>query len=159
MEKLERITKNISIKLEMVGVVGYLIMVLVNIIDVVGSKFFKWPLPGAVEIVSFAQVIAISLTIPLGLFVGFHLSIDFILEKFPKTPKHVINIFVSIVLSVFFILVFCQTLEYGYSLQISEEIGSVSKIPLFPFAYVIAAGLVPVMLFYIISTIKSIKER
>ncbi|HNS15174.1 MAG TPA: TRAP transporter small permease [Syntrophorhabdaceae bacterium] len=159
MERLERITKNICKKLELVGVAGYLIMVLVNIIDVVGSKFFKWPLPGAFEVTSFAQVIAIALTIPLGLFLGFHLSIDFIFEKLPKTPRYLINIFVSAVLTIFFVLVFLQALEYGYSLQISEEIGSVSKIPLFPFAYVIAVGAVPVILYYIISTVKSIKGR
>ncbi len=159
MERFERITKNICKKLELVGVAAYLIMVLVNILDVAGSKFFKWPFPGSVEIVSFAQIIAISLTLPLGLFLGFHLSIDFIIEKLPKTPKHYINIFVSAVLTIFFVLVFLQALEYGYSLQISEEIGSVSKIPLFPFAYVIAAGAVPVVLYYIISTIKSIKGR
>jgi len=159
MERFERFVKNMSKTFEWVGVVGYLIMVLVNVIDVVGSKFFNFPLPGAFEVTSFAQVIAIALTIPIGLYLGFHISIDFILEKFPDTPKRLINIFVSIVLIIFFGLILYQTLEYGYSLQISGEIGSVSKIPLFPFAYVIAIGIVPVILFYIIKTITSLKGR
>ena len=159
MERFERFVKNVSKTFEWVGVVGYLIMVLVNVIDVVGSKFFKFPLPGAFEVTSFAQVIAIALTIPIGLYLGFHISIDFILERFPDTPKRLINIFVSIVLIIFFGLILYQTLEYGYSLQISGEIGSVSKIPLFPFAYVIAIGIVPVILFYIIKTITSLKGR
>jgi TRAP-type C4-dicarboxylate transport system permease small subunit len=159
MERFERFIENMSKTLEWVGVVGFLIMVLANILDVVGSKFFKWPFPGAVEIISFAQVIAIALTIPIGLFLGFHLSIDFIIDKFPKTPKYLLNILVSILCLVFFILIFCQTLEYGYSLQISEEIGSVSKIPFFPFAYIIAISILPVILFYIVKTVKSIKGR
>jgi TRAP-type C4-dicarboxylate transport system permease small subunit len=159
MERFERFVKNMSKTFEWIGVVGYLIMVLVNVIDVVGSKFFNFPLPGAFEVTSFAQVIAIALTIPIGLYLGFHISIDFILEKFPDTPKRLINIFVSIVLIIFFGLILYQTLEYGYSLQISDEIGSVSKIPLFPFAYVIAIGIVPVILFYIIKTITSLKGR
>jgi TRAP-type C4-dicarboxylate transport system permease small subunit len=159
MERFERLVKNMSKTFEWVGVVGYLIMVLVNVIDVVGSKFFNFPLPGAFEVTSFAQVIAIALTIPIGLYLGFHISIDFILEKFPDTPKRLINIFVSIILVIFFGLILYQTLEYGYSLQISDEIGSVSKIPLFPFAYVIAIGIVPVILFYIIKTMTSIKGR
>ncbi|MDD5244272.1 MAG: TRAP transporter small permease [Syntrophorhabdaceae bacterium] len=159
MERFERFVKNMSKTFEWVGVVGYLIMVLVNVIDVVGSKFFNFPLPGAFEVTSFAQVIAIALTIPIGLYLGFHISIDFILEKFPDTPKRLINIFVSIILVIFFGLILYQTLEYGYSLQISDEIGSVSKIPLFPFAYVIAIGIVPVILFYIIKTMTSIKGR
>jgi len=159
MERFENFIRNMSKTFEWVGVMGYLVMLLVNILDVVGAKFFKWPFPGSVEIVSFSQVVAIALTIPIGLFIGFHLSIDFIIEKFPKTPKHLINIFVSIVCVFFFILVFCQTLEYGYSLQESGEIGSVSKIPFFPFAYIIAIGIVPVILFYILRTIKFIKGR
>jgi TRAP-type C4-dicarboxylate transport system permease small subunit len=159
MERFERFVKNVSKTFEWVGVVGYLIMVLVNVIDVVGSKFFHFPLPGAFEVTSFAQVIAIALTIPIGLYLGFHISIDFILERFPDTPKRLINIFVSIVLVIFFGLILYQALEFGYSLQISDEIGSVSKIPLFPFAYVIAIGIVPVILFYIIKTITSIKGR
>lgn len=159
MERFERFIENMSKTLEWVGLVAFLLMVLVNILDVVGAKFLKWPFPGAVEIISFAMIIAIALTIPIGLFLGFHLSIDFIIDKFPKTLKYVLTILVSVLCLVFFILVFCQSLEYGYSLQISEEIGSVSKIPFFPFAYVIAIGILPVILFYIVKTVKSIKER
>jgi TRAP-type transport system small permease protein len=159
MERFERFIENMSKTLEWVGLVAFLLMVLVNILDVVGSKFLKWPFPGAVEIISFAMIIAIALTIPIGLFLGFHLSIDFIIDKFPKTLKYVLTILVSVLCLVFFILVFCQTLEYGYSLQISGEIGSVSKIPFFPFAYAIALGILPVILFYIVKTVKSIKER
>jgi len=159
MERFERFIENMSKTLEWVGLVAFLLMVLVNILDVVGSKFFKWPFPGAVEIISFAMIIAIALTIPIGLFLGFHLSIDFIIDKFPKTLKYVLTILVSVLCLVFFILVFCQTLEYGYSLQVSGEIGSVSKIPFFPFAYAICLGILPVILFYIVKTVKSIKER
>jgi TRAP-type C4-dicarboxylate transport system permease small subunit len=159
MERFEHFIEKVSKTFEWVGVVGYLIMVLVNIIDVVGSKFFKFPLPGAFEMTSFAQVIAIALTIPIGLFLGFHLSIDFIIDKFPATPKKILNMLVAILCAAFFILIFWQTMEYGYSLQESGEIGSVSKIPFFPFAYVICLGALPVILFYIVKTIKLIKGR
>jgi TRAP-type C4-dicarboxylate transport system permease small subunit len=159
MTGFERFIKNISKAFEWVGVMGLLAMVFVNIVDVVGSKFFKWPFPGGIEIISFSQVTAIALTIPIGLFLGFHVTIDFIIEKLPKTPKNVLDIFVSIVCIIFFVLVFWQALKYGYSLQESGEIGSVSKIPLFPFAYVISVGVLPVILFYIVKTINRIKGR
>lgn len=156
MEGFEKFTKNMSKTLEWVGVMGFLVMVLVNILDVVGSKFFNWPFPGAIEIISFAQVIAIALTVPIGVFLGFHLSIDFLIMKLPKTPRNLIELFVSISCLIFFILIFWQTLEFGYSLQESGEIGSVSKIPFYPFAYVIAVGILPLILFYMIKSIRSI---
>jgi TRAP-type C4-dicarboxylate transport system permease small subunit len=159
MERFERFIKNMSKTFEWVGVMGFLVMVLVNIIDVVGSKFFKWPFPGAIEIISFSQVIAIALTIPIGIFLGFHLSIDFIVEKLPRTPRNAIDFLVSVCCLIFFVLICWQALDYGYSFQKSGEIGSVSRIPFYPFAYVISIGVVPIILFYVVRTIKHIKGR
>jgi TRAP-type transport system small permease protein len=159
MEGFEKFIKNMSKTFEWVGVMGFLVMVLVNILDVVGSKFFNWPFPGAIEIISFSQVIAIALTVPIGIFLGFHLSIDFLITKLPKTPRNLMNFIVSIFCIIFFVLIFWQALEYGYSLQESGEIGSVSRIPFYPFAYAIAIGVLPLILFYIVQAMKYIKGR
>lgn len=156
MERFERFAKNMSKTFEWVGVVAFLVMVAANIVDVVGAKFFKWPFPGSIEVISFAQVVAIAFTVPIGVFLGFHLSIDFIITKLPKTPRKLIDLFVSISCLIFFILIFWQTLEFGYSLQESGEIGSVSRIPFYPFAYAIAVGIVPLIFFYMIKAIRSI---
>lgn len=156
LEKFERIIKNVSKTFEWVGIIAFLVMVGVNIIDVVGSKFFNWPFPGSIELISFAQVIAISLTISIGVFLGFHIAIDFIIMKAPKTLKKWIDFFAYIICFIFFILIFLQTLEFGYSLYISEEIGSTSGIPFYPFAFVVAIGILPLICYYLIQIIKCI---
>lgn len=136
-----------------------LCMFAANLVDVVGAKFFKWPLPGALEILSFALVVAIAPAIAHGLFLGTHLRIDFIVDKFPKGLRYVLRSFVSILCTVLFVLILWKGLEYAHSLQKSGEMGGSSKIPFFPFAYVLSLSCIPVILFFIIETIKSFRVK
>jgi len=157
--RFEEFVRDVSRYFELAGVVGLLAMFLVNLIDVVGAKLFQWPLPGALEVISFSLLVAIAPAIAHGLFLGVHLRIDFIIQKFPKTLRSVLDTLVSIFCMILFILIFWKALEYGYSLQKAGEIGSSSKIPFFPFAYILAISCVPAVLYFVLETIKSVKGR
>lgn len=159
MEKFERFTKGLSRSFEWLGVIGMLAMFAANLVDVIGAKVFKWPLPGAIEILSFALVVAIAPAIAYGLYIGTHLRIDFIVEKFPKTLRLALRPFVSAMCMVLFFLISWKGFEYAYSLQRSGEKGGSSHIPFFPFAYVLAISCIPVILFFILETLKSLKAK
>lgn len=159
LERFEKLVKYVSGYFEWVGVVGILLMFFTNLADVVGAKFFRCPLPGALEVISYMQVVAITPAIAFGLFLGSHLEIDFIVEKFPKTLKTILGFLVSAFCFILFVLVFWQGLEYAYSLQQSGEIGSVSKLPLFPFAYIFSVSCLPIICFYVIKLIKIVKVK
>jgi len=158
-ERFEIFVRGMSRYFEWAGVIGLLAMFFTNLIDVVGAKLFNWPLPGALEIISFSLLVAIAPAIAHGLFLGVHLRIDFIIEKFPKTLRFVLDPLVSIICMILFILIFWNGLEYGYSLQKAGEIGSSSKIPFFPFAYVLAISCVPAALYFVLEAIKSVKAK
>jgi len=158
-EKFEKFTKGLSKYFEWLGVIGLLAMFAANLVDVIGAKVFKWPLPGAIEILSFTLVVAIAPAIAYGLFLGTHLRIDFIVDKFPKALRFVLSPFVSIMCTILFILIFWKGFEYAYSLQKAGEIGGSSHIPFFPFAYVLSFSCIPVILFFALETIKSLKAK
>ena len=159
MEKFEKFTKSLSKGFEWLGVIGLLAMFAANLVDVIGAKVFKWPLPGAIEILSFALVVAIAPAIAYGLFIGTHLRIDFIVDKFPKILSVALRPIVSLMCTILFILISWKGFEYAYSLQRSGEKGGSSHIPFFPFAYVLAISCIPVILFFILETIKSLKAK
>lgn len=159
MEKFEKYTKGLSRGFEWVGVIGLLAMFAANLVDVIGAKVFKWPLPGAIEILSFSLVVAIAPAIAYGLFLGTHLRIDFIVDKFPKTLRFILGPFVSIMCTILFILISWKGFEYAHSLQISGEKGGSSHIPFFPFAYILSLSCIPVILFFVLETIKSLKAK
>lgn len=158
LSRLDKFTKSFSHSLEWVGIIGILLMFLVNFIDVVGAKRFLWPLPGSVEIISFSQIVAIAPTIAITLLFGRHIRVEFIIDRFPRRIRAAISSISSFLSLVLFTLIFWQSYLYGVSLQKSGEIGSTSYLPFYPFAYLIAFCSIPVCLAFLIEVLKSFNE-
>jgi TRAP-type C4-dicarboxylate transport system permease small subunit len=133
-------------------------MFLVNFIDVVGAKLFLFPLPGAPEIISFSQILAIAPAIAFTLLLGRHIRVEFIIGRFPKRIRAAISGFSSFLSLILFVLLVWQSYLYGVSLQKAGEIGSTSYIPFYPFAYVIALCSIPVCLAFLVEVLKSLIE-
>jgi TRAP-type C4-dicarboxylate transport system permease small subunit len=157
-DKTDKFTRIFSRFLEWVGVVGILLMFLVNFIDVVGAKLFLWPLPGATEAISFSQIVAIAPAIAFTLIIGRHIRVEFIIDRFPKRIRAAISSISSFLSLILFALILWQSYLYGLSLQKSGEIGSTSYIPFYPFAYVIAFCCIPVCLAFLVEVLKSLNE-
>ena len=156
--QLDKLTRSFSWSLEWVGVIGILLMFLVNFIDVMGAKLFIWPLPGSVEIISFSQIVAIAPAIAFTLILGRHIRVEFIIDRFPKRIRAAISSISSFLSLILFVLIIWQSFLYGQSLQKAGEIGSTSYLPFYPFAYLIAFCSVPVCLVFLIEVLKSLNE-
>jgi TRAP-type C4-dicarboxylate transport system permease small subunit len=133
-------------------------MFLVNFIDVIGAKFFLWPLPGSVELISFSQIVAVAPAIAFALILGRHIRVEFIIDRFPKRVRAAISSISSFLSMILFVLILWQSYLYGLSLRESGEIGSTSYIPFYPFAYLIAFCCIPVCLAFLIEVLKSLNE-
>jgi len=155
---LDNFTRSFSRSLEWVGVIGILLMFLVNFIDVVGAKLFLWPLPGSVEIISFSQIVAIAPAIAFTLILGRHIRVEFIIDRFPKRIRAAISSISSFLSLILFVLILWQSYLYGVSLQKAGEIGSTSYLPFYPFAFLIAFCSIPVCLVFLMEVIKSLTE-
>jgi TRAP-type C4-dicarboxylate transport system permease small subunit len=156
--QLDEGTTSFSRSLEWVGVIGILLMFLVNFIDVIGAKFFLWPLPGSVELISFSQIVAVAPAIAFALILGRHIRVEFIIDRFPKRVRAAISSISSFLSMILFVLILWQSYLYGLSLRESGEIGSTSYIPFYPFAYLIAFCCIPVCLAFLIEVLKSLNE-
>ncbi len=157
-DRLDRLTRWSSRHLEWVGVIGILLMFLVNLIDVIGAKLFLWPVPGATEVISFSQITAIAPAIAFTLLLNRHIRVDFIVMRFPRRPRALVNSFSSLLSLITFVLILWQSFVYGQSLQRAGEIGSTSHIPFYPFAYLIAFCSIPVCLAFLVEILKSLSE-
>ncbi len=155
---LDKFTGSFSRSLEWVGVVGILLMFLVNFIDVVGAKFFLWPFPGAPEVISFSQIVAIAPAIATTLLLGRHIRVEFIIDRFPKRIRAAISSISSFLSLILFALILWQSFLYGQSLQKAGEIGSTSHLPFYPFAFLIAFCSIPVGLVFVKEILKSLAE-
>jgi TRAP-type C4-dicarboxylate transport system permease small subunit len=158
LNQLDKFTRSFGQSLEWVGVIGLLLMFLVNFIDVVGAKLFVWPLPGSVEIISFSQIVAIAPAIAFTLILGRQIRVEFIIDRFPKRIRAVITSISSFLSLILFVLILWQSYLYGVSLQKAGEIGSTSHLPFYPFAYLIALCSIPVCLVFLMEVLKSLSE-
>ena len=158
LNQMDKFTRSSSRHLEWVGVIGIILMFLVNLVDVVGAKLFLWPVPGATEVISFSQIMAIAPAIAITLLLNRHIRVEFIIMRFPKRIRGAINSFSSFLSLVIFVLILWQSLLYGQSLQRAGEIGSTSHIPFYPFAYFIAFCSIPVCLAFLVEVLKSLSE-
>ena len=158
LNRMDKFTRAFSRSLESIGVIGLLLMFLSNFVDVVGAKLFLWPLPGATEVISFSQILAIAPAIAFTLILGRHIRVEFIIDRFPKRIRAAITSISSFFALVLFVLILWQSYLYGESLRKAGEIGSTSYLPFYPFAYLIAFCSIPICLVFLMEVLKSLAE-
>jgi C4-dicarboxylate transporter DctQ subunit len=158
LNRTDKFTRSSSRQLEWIGVIGILLMFLANLVDVIGAKLFLWPIPGATEVISFSQIVAIAPAIAFTLLLDRHIRVEFIIMRLPRRIRETISGFSSFLGLVTFALILWQSYLYGQSLQKAGEIGSTSHIPFYPFAYFISFCCIPVCLAFLMEVLKSLAE-
>lgn len=74
-----------------IGILSVMIMFGVNLVDVVGAKFFKSPLLGATEMISFFQVVAIASALTAAFFAGRHVKVEFFVDKLQRKYRSLVT--------------------------------------------------------------------
>ncbi len=147
--KFRLLAENLAKLLEYVGIIGLLLMLLVTTADVIGAKVFLSPLRGGMELVGFGQIIAISCTMAMGLFYSRHISIELLVYRLSGKARKRINLIVSFLGLILFILLTIYSFTYGVSLKKAGEISSSANIPFYPFAFIIALGAAAATIYYL----------
>ena len=98
------------------------------------------PINGTVEWVQFLQATSIGLTIAFCGLQGEHITINLFVDKLPRKARFVIDIFVNILILVFVLLTAWVMVGSGVSMRDSGHVGMVTRIPFYPFIYIIAFG-------------------
>jgi TRAP-type C4-dicarboxylate transport system permease small subunit len=143
---------------ERVGLVAMAAMALTTLIDVIGSKVFKWPLPGSTEITSVVQVIAIAGGLAFSKIDGRHIRVEFLMEWLPRRGKAVLDLFSSLLGLGLFAVAAWMTYEHGLSLLGSGTKTFLLGIPLSPLSFWIALCCIPMCCVIIIELLTSIER-
>jgi TRAP-type C4-dicarboxylate transport system permease small subunit len=149
LRKFENFNRGLSDRLEWIGIAGLLAMFSVTCIDVFLTKILTLPIQGAIDIVMFAQLIAIAFALPISIIMGRHIQVEFIVARFPKRTQTVIDGMVSLLLLAFFVIIVWRLYSLGYSFQTAgEKSMSQLRFSLFPFPYAIALASIPTCLVF-----------
>jgi TRAP-type C4-dicarboxylate transport system permease small subunit len=149
LNKFEQFNRRLSGYFELVGLAGLLTMMMVSCINAVSAKLFLWPLPGQVDIVELAQIVAISFALASTKMVGQHVQVEYFASKLPRRAQAVLDIIISLILITLFVLIIWRSLILGYSFQATGQVSLSARIPLYPFPYAIALACIPICLMFL----------
>jgi TRAP-type C4-dicarboxylate transport system permease small subunit len=135
-----------SARLEWIGLVALMGMVMTALIDVIGSKFFDWPLPGSTEITSVVQVVAIASGLAYSKIDGRHIRVGFLTDRLSRRGNAVFDILISILGIGLFVIAGWMTTSYGLTLMHRGTETFLLGISLYPFAFWIGLCCIPMCL-------------
>jgi TRAP-type C4-dicarboxylate transport system permease small subunit len=157
--KFEKFNRRLCGGFEWLGIAAMLLMMVITCIDVVGAKVFRSPILGALDIVQLSQIMAIAFALSMAQVLRRHVQVESFFRLLPGRAQAVINIIVSLIVFVFFIVIIWQLCVLGYSFQTSGEYSPTAYIPLYPFAYVIALACIPFCLVLLVEFVNSLKQK
>lgn len=156
LEKFGRFNQRFSYLVEWIGLGGLLLMMFITCVDVIGAKIFRSPLPGAIDFVMLSQLFSVAFAVAATLILGRHVEVEFFVPLLPKIVRGIVDCIIQLLGLLLFVLICWRLIVYGHTLQLSREVTSTVRIPLFPFAYGIALAFIPVCLVYLQRFIESI---
>jgi TRAP-type C4-dicarboxylate transport system permease small subunit len=157
LNRWERFNLSLSLWFERIAILGMVGIILATIIDVVGAKFFHWPLPAGTEVVYFLQVIAIAGALAISKIDGRHIRLEFV-DNLPKSGRALFHILASLLGLGLFIILCWTSFEYAQSLRINSEVTSTARIVVYPFALWLALCCLPMVLILIKELISALVE-
>jgi TRAP-type C4-dicarboxylate transport system permease small subunit len=132
---LSEAANSVSKWFEWVGITALAAMVLITLIDVVGSKSFNWPFPGSTELIAVIQVVAIAGGLASSKIDNRHIRIELFVNKLYGRSKAALEIFNSVLGIGFFAVAAAMTFKYGLSMFHSGTVTMLIRVSLYPFAF------------------------
>ena len=146
LDKFERFNRALSGWAASVGFAALVFMVVLTCVDVLGAKLFLLPVPGSLDMIQLAQLIAITLAAGLALIERRHVAVEFFVLLLPERARRWVAFVVTVLCLVLFAIVIWRLFDYGLHLREGNEVTPTTQIPLAPFAYAAAVALVPLCL-------------
>lgn len=138
------------------------VMMGLTCVDVFLRYFFRKPIPGTYEIVSFLGSVAVSFAMAHTLAQRGHVAVSLVVQLFPRRAQGVVEFIISIFGFILFGLIAWQSVLYALDCQRTGEVSLTLQLPFYPFIYGVAFGagvLCLVLLVDFIDAFAKMKER
>jgi len=137
------------------------LMMMITTIDVV-SRMFRVSIPGTYETIGFLGALGIAFALPYTAAQKGHIAVDFLVQRFSRPARIMVNIFNSTLALLLFSAIAWQCIRYGESLRASGTVSATLEMPVYPFVYGVAAGcllLCPVLIMDLLLQFKGVESE
>lgn len=141
----------------MVGALCLFGMVALTCVDVVG-RYFKHPLFGSVELVTFLGVLAVAMALPFTHESKGHIGVELFVRRLPRKSRGVIDLVTGILSLGLFALVTWRMLVYAIKMMRSGEVSMNLELPEYAIIFVVACCFVVFTMTIVQSIVRTIEE-
>ncbi len=120
--------------LNIIGGAALTFMMLLTVTDVL-MRAGGHPIMGTYEIVALSLALVIGFGIPKVSLDRGHVYMEFLVQRFPRTARAVVNTFTRILCILLFVLMGYNLFTVGNEFHASGEVSSTLQIPFFPVPY------------------------
>lgn len=158
LEKFNRFNIILNFGVEWIGIVAFVFMMLLTTADVIGAKVFLSPIPGALDLMMLAQLIALSFALGASYLANRHVEVEFFTPLLPKLVQRLVAVVVKFFVFALFALMTWRMFVYGFDLKSYTEVSPTIRLPLYPFAYAATIAFIPATLAALAKLSQSIVE-
>lgn len=146
LRKFERFNETVARWASLIGLAAVVFMIALTGVDVVGSKVARLPVPGSLDMMALAQLLAIAFAAAATQIERRHVSVEFVVHRLPRRLRLVLECAVELLSLALFALLVWRLGHLGLYQQTGNETSPTIRVPLAPFTYLAALALVPVCL-------------
>ena len=143
MQRLSAVLSRLALGLLLLGTVGMIASMLIGVADVVGTKFFDWPVPGTLEFTESTMVLVVFGALAYAQERRAHIRVELLYGHAGPRSQSFMEAVTHIVAFIFFALVAWQGLsELSYSWEMKEATMGTVRFPLYPARFFLLLGVV-----------------
>lgn len=139
MKGITRLAFGVSRVLDQVAgwaVVATMVLVVGNVL----LRLFGHPMGGTYEWVGFLTALAIGLSLAYCGAQGGHVAITMLVDKLPPRVQDSIDMITGTLVLLFLVLTSWEIAAYATTMAASGEVAATTKVPVYPFIYIISIG-------------------
>jgi TRAP-type mannitol/chloroaromatic compound transport system permease small subunit len=141
MQRLSGVLSRLALGLLLLGTVGMIASMLIGVADVVGTKFFDWPVPGTLEFTESTMVLVVFGALAYAQERRAHIRVELLYGHVGPRGQSFMEAVTHIVAFIFFVLVAWQGLsELLYSWELKEATMGTVRFPLYPARFFLLLG-------------------
>ena len=158
LNKLQKFSQVLSNWFSNIATVLLLIVFIIGIIDIIGSKLFAMPFPGAIELIGYFLAVLISLAIASTQLLGQHIHVEILVSRLPVRIRAIIKCIISLALLALFVILVWQTFDLGLSYHAKGQVSVALRLPFHYFLYIMSFAFISPCLVFLNEFLEALKE-
>lgn len=138
---MQAFVTRLSIYMSVIAGIVLVFMAGITFLDVV-LRYFKRPIVGTYEIVSFLGVVVVAMALPRASLMGSHVFVDIVVDRIPEAWRKIFRVFTRLLVFLLFAIAIFYFIGQARALMATKTVTMTLKVPFYPVVFALAASCV-----------------